>query len=54
MVNGLGVLAVGRRRHRSRTAMLGQPVTMLIPEVYGVGLDGALREGVTATDLACT
>jgi aconitate hydratase len=51
MVNGLGVLAWGVGGIEAEAAMLGQPVTMLIPEVIGVGLDGALREGVTATDL---
>ncbi len=51
MVNGLGVLAWGVGGIEAEAAMLGQPVTMLIPEVIGVKLDGALREGVTATDL---
>jgi aconitate hydratase len=51
MVNGLGVLAWGVGGIEAEAAMLGQPVTMLIPEVIGVGLEGSLREGVTATDL---
>ncbi|HLX26698.1 MAG TPA: aconitate hydratase AcnA [Candidatus Cybelea sp.] len=54
MVNGLGVLAWGVGGIEAEAAMLGQPVTMLIPEVTGVRLDGALREGVTATDLVLT
>ncbi|HVS45203.1 MAG TPA: aconitate hydratase AcnA [Verrucomicrobiae bacterium] len=51
MVNGVGVVAWGVGGIEAEAAMLGQPVTMLIPEVIGVGLNGALREGVTATDL---
>jgi aconitate hydratase len=51
MVNGVGVLAWGVGGIEAEAAMLGQPVTMLIPEVIGVRLEGALREGVTATDL---
>jgi aconitate hydratase len=51
MVNGLGVLAWGVGGIEAEAAMLGQPVTMLIPDVIGVKIDGALREGVTATDL---
>jgi aconitate hydratase len=54
MVNGLGVLAWGVGGIEAEAAMLGQPVTMLIPEVIGFRLDGALREGVTATDLVLT
>jgi aconitate hydratase len=54
MVNGLGVLAWGVGGIEAEAAMLGQPVTMLIPEVTGFRLDGALREGVTATDLVLT
>ena len=54
MVNGLGVLAWGVGGIEAEAAMLGQPVTMLIPEVVGFRLDGALREGVTATDLVLT
>jgi aconitate hydratase len=52
MVNGLGVLAWGVGGIEAEAAMLGQPVTMLIPEAIGFKLTGALREGVTATDLA--
>jgi len=51
MVNGLGVVAWGVGGIEAEAAMLGQPVTMLIPEVIGVRLESALREGVTATDL---
>jgi aconitate hydratase len=51
MVNGLGVLAWGVGGIEAEAAMLGQPVTMLIPDVIGFRLEGALREGVTATDL---
>ncbi len=54
MVNGLGVLAWGVGGIEAEAAMLGQPVTMLIPQVIGFRLDGALREGVTATDLVLT
>lgn len=54
MVDGLGVLAWGVGGIEAEAAMLGQPVTMLIPQVIGVRLSGALREGVTATDLVLT
>ncbi|HTU69446.1 MAG TPA: aconitate hydratase AcnA [Candidatus Baltobacteraceae bacterium] len=54
MVNGVGVLAWGVGGIEAEAAMLGQPVTMLIPEVIGVRLEGKLREGVTATDLVLT
>ncbi|NNM99693.1 MAG: aconitate hydratase, partial [Candidatus Eremiobacteraeota bacterium] len=54
MVDGLGVLAFGVGGIEAEAAMLGQPVTMLIPEVIGFKLEGALREGVTATDLVLT
>jgi aconitate hydratase len=54
MVDGLGVLAWGVGGIEAEAAMLGQPVTMLIPEVIGVRLVGALHEGVTATDLVLT
>ena len=54
MVNGLGVLAWGVGGIEAEAAMLGQPVTMVIPEVIGFRLDGGLREGVTATDLVLT
>ncbi|HEY3676814.1 MAG TPA: aconitate hydratase AcnA [Candidatus Tumulicola sp.] len=54
MVDGLGVLAWGVGGIEAEAAMLGQPITMLIPEVVGVRLDGRLREGVTATDLVLT
>jgi aconitate hydratase len=51
MVNGLGVLGWGVGGIEAEAAMLGQPISMLIPEVVGVKLLGKLREGVTATDL---
>ncbi len=54
MVNGLGVLAWGVGGIEAEAAMLGQPVTMLIPDVVGFRLEGALREGVTSTDLVLT
>ncbi len=54
MVNGLGVLAWGVGGIEAEAAMLGQPVTMLIPDVIGFKVTGQLREGVTATDLVLT
>ena len=54
MVNGLGVLGWGVGGIEAEAAMLGQPVSMLIPEVVGFKLVGALKEGVTATDLVLT
>jgi aconitate hydratase len=54
MVNGLGVLGWGVGGIEAEAAMLGQPVTMLIPQVIGVRLRGSLREGTTATDLVLT
>lgn len=54
MVNGLGVLGWGVGGIEAEAAMLGQPITMLIPEVIGVKLSGHLREGITATDLVLT
>jgi aconitate hydratase len=51
MANGLGVLAWGVGGIEAEAAMLGQPVTMLIPEVVGFRLTGKLKEGITATDL---
>jgi aconitate hydratase len=51
MVNGLGVLGWGVGGIEAEAAMLGQPVTMLVPQVVGVELTGRLREGATATDL---
>jgi aconitate hydratase len=54
MANGLGVLAWGVGGIEAEAAMLGQPVTMLIPEVIGFKITGQLREGVTATDLVLT
>ena len=54
MVNGLAVLGWGVGGIEAEAAMLGQPVTMLIPEVVGFKLTGALKEGATATDLVLT
>jgi aconitate hydratase len=54
MVNGLGVLAWGVGGIEAEAALLGQPFSMLIPEVIGVRLEGALPEGATATDLVLT
>ncbi len=54
MVNGLGVLAWGVGGIEAEAAMLGQPVSMLIPDVIGFRVQGRLREGVTATDLVLT
>ena len=54
MVNGLGVLGWGVGGIEAEAAMLGQPVSMLIPEVVGFKLTGELKEGVTATDLVLT
>lgn len=51
MVNGLAVLGWGVGGIEAEAAMLGQPVSMLIPEVVGFKLTGALKEGITATDL---
>ncbi|MFN5825882.1 MAG: aconitate hydratase AcnA [Rhodobacterales bacterium] len=51
MVNGLAVLGWGVGGIEAEAAMLGQPVSMLIPEVVGFRLTGAMREGTTATDL---
>jgi len=54
MINGLGVLGWGVGGIEAEAAMLGQPVSMLIPLVVGVRLTGRLREGATATDLVLT
>jgi len=54
MINGLGVLGWGVGGIEAEAAMLGQPVTMLIPQVIGVRLTGALQPGCTATDLVLT
>jgi len=51
MINGLGVLGWGVGGIEAEAAMLGQPISMLIPEVIGVKLIGRLQEGITATDL---
>lgn len=54
MVNGLAVLGWGVGGIEAEAAMLGQPISMLIPEVIGFKMTGALKEGVTATDLVLT
>jgi aconitate hydratase len=54
MINGLAVLGWGVGGIEAEAAMLGQPIPMLIPEVIGFRLDGALPEGATATDLVLT
>ncbi|WLH70001.1 aconitate hydratase AcnA [Pseudomonas sp. FP2309] len=54
MINGLGVLGWGVGGIEAEAAMLGQPVSMLIPQVIGFKLTGKLKEGITATDLVLT
>ena len=54
MINGIGCLGWGVGGIEAEAAMLGQPITMLLPEVIGVSAKGALKEGVTATDLVLT
>ena len=54
MVNGLSVLGWGVGGIEAEAAMLGQPISMLLPEVIGFKLNGALKEGTTATDLVLT
>ena len=54
MINGLGVLGWGVGGIEAEAAMLGQPVSMLLPEVIGFRLTGKLKEGITATDLVLT
>jgi aconitate hydratase len=54
MVNGLGVLGWGVGGIEAEAAMLGQPVSMLVPQVVGYRLTGKLKEGTTATDLVLT
>ncbi len=54
MINGLGVLGWGVGGIEAEAAMLGQPVSMLVPQVIGFRLVGSLREGATATDLVLT
>src|SRR5258708_28032760 len=54
MVNGLSVLGWGAGGIEAEAAMLGQPISMLLPEVVGVRLSGKMREGATATDLVLT
>ena len=54
MINGLGVLGWGVGGIEAEAAMLGQPISMLVPQVVGFKLDGAMPEGVTATDLVLT
>ena len=54
MINGLGIVGWGVGGIEAEAAMLGQPVYILTPEVLGVHMKGALKEGVTATDLVLT
>jgi aconitate hydratase len=54
MINGLGILGWGVGGIEAEAAMLGQPITMLIPHVIGFKLTGSLKEGATATDLVLT
>lgn len=54
MINGLGVLGWGVGGIEAEAAMLGQPVSMLIPEVIGFKMEGTLNDGITATDLVLT
>ena len=54
MINGLGVLGWGVGGIEAEAAMLGQPVSMLVPQVVGFRITGSLREGTTATDLVLT
>jgi aconitate hydratase len=54
MINGLGIVGWGVGGIEAEAGMLGQPVYFLTPDVVGVHVTGALREGVTATDLALT
>ena len=54
MINGLGVLGWGVGGIEAEAAMLGQPVSMLVPQVVGFKLHGELPEGTTATDLVLT
>ena len=54
MINGIGVLGWGVGGIEAEAAMLGQPISMLLPEVVGMELTGKLREGTTATDLVLT
>jgi aconitate hydratase len=54
MINGLGVLGWGVGGIEAEAAMLGQPISMLIPEVIGMKLHGKLKEGITATDMVLT
>ncbi len=54
MINGLGVLGWGVGGIEAEAAMLGQPVSMLVPQVVGFNIHGSLREGTTATDLVLT
>jgi len=54
MINGLGILGWGVGGIEAEAAMLGQPISMLLPQVIGFKLNGKLREGATATDLVLT
>ena len=54
MINGLSVLGWGVGGIEAEAAMLGQPISMLLPEVIGFRFDGTPREGTTATDIVLT
>ena len=54
MINGIGCLGWGVGGIEAEASMLGQPITMLLPDVIGICVSGQLREGVTATDLVLT
>ncbi|ETO49175.1 aconitate hydratase [Yersinia pestis 9] len=54
MINGLGILGWGVGGIEAEAAMLGQPISMLIPDVVGFKMTGKMREGITATDLVLT
>jgi aconitate hydratase len=54
MINGLGVVGWGVGGIEAEAAMLGQPISMLLPEVLGFRLHGKMQEGCTATDLVLT
>ena len=54
MINGLGIVGWGVGGIEAEAVMLGEPISMLLPEVIGFRLTGSLREGVTPTDLVLT
>ena len=54
MINGLSVLGWGVGGIEAEAAMLGQPISMVVPEVIGFEIKGKIKEGITATDLVLT